>query len=75
MNILGDTKIPIVGLAKRFETFVIPSKDSFGKDSTVEVRIPDGPALNLAQRIRNEAHRFARRLHHMQIHRELLKNQ
>jgi excinuclease ABC subunit C len=73
MKILGDTKIPIVGLAKRFETFVIPSMNSFGENSTVEVRIPEGPALNLAQRIRNEAHRFARRLHHMQIHRELLQ--
>jgi len=73
MNILGDTKIPIIGLAKRFETFVIPSKNAFGEDSIVEIRIPEGPALNLAQRIRNEAHRFARRLHHMQIHRELLK--
>jgi excinuclease ABC subunit C len=75
MNVLGDTKIPIVGLAKRFETLVIPSTNSFGENTTVEVRIPEGPALNLAQRIRNEAHRFARRLHHMQIHRELLKKE
>lgn len=73
MKVFNDTKIPIIGLAKRFETFVIPSINSFGEDSTVEVRIPEGPVLHLAQRIRNEAHRFARRLHHMQIHRELTK--
>ncbi len=59
----GGERIPIIGLAKRFETFVIPrSKD----DSLVftEVRVPQGPILNLVQRIRDEAHRFARRYHH-----------
>ncbi|HET7098732.1 MAG TPA: GIY-YIG nuclease family protein [Patescibacteria group bacterium] len=62
-------KIPIIGLAKRLETFVIPRF----KDTSLtfaEVRVPTGPILNLVQRIRNEAHRFARRYHHHLISRE-----
>ena len=50
--------IPVVGLAKRFETLVIPTSDGF-----TEVR-PTGKALALVTRIRDEAHRFARRYHH-----------
>lgn len=48
--------IPVVGLAKREETLVFPNFDLR--------RLPRGGALNLVQRIRNEAHRFARRYHH-----------
>lgn len=55
--------IPIIGLAKRFETLVIPIK-SMGAWSFKEYRLPGGPALNLVQRIRNEAHRFAQAYHH-----------
>lgn len=63
--------IPVVGLAKRFETLVIPTKI----DDTVklkEFKLPKGPALNLVQRIRDEAHRFARRYHHKLVTKELI---
>lgn len=70
---LKDSKIPVVGLAKRFETLVIPLKS----DSTLvlkEFRLPKSGALNLVQRIRNEAHRFARRYHHALIFKELTQS-
>lgn len=59
--VIGD-KIPLIGLAKRYETLVIPYQGKF-----VEVRLKRGPALYLVQRLRDEAHRFARRLHHKQV--------
>lgn len=62
--------IPVVGLAKRFETLVIPVKT----DDTLalkEYKVSRGPALNLIQRIRDEAHRFARVYHHKLVSREL----
>lgn len=55
---LKDTRIPIVGIAKRFETLIIPDKTAF-----VSVRLSGSP-LHLIQRLRDEAHRFARRYHH-----------
>ena len=65
--------IPTVGLAKRFETLVIPEiKD--GKYSYQQHNLASGNAKNLLQRIRNEAHRFARKYHHLLITKELLKN-
>lgn len=65
-------QIPVVGLAKRFETLVIPTRTN-GKISYTEIRVPEGPSLTLVQRIRNEAHRFARRLHHKLISKSLLQ--
>lgn len=66
IDVLKDFKIPVVGLAKRYETIVIKDKDKF-----IEVR-PKGKALFLIQRIRDEAHRFARRLHHKYVEKTLL---
>lgn len=60
------TNIPLVGLAKRYETIVLKKNNSF-----VEIRV-NGEALKLLQRIRDEAHRFARRLHHKQVKKSLL---
>ncbi len=57
-EVLGES-IPIVGLAKRYETLVFKIGNTF-----VEKKVPAGPALNLLQRMRDEAHRFARRYHH-----------
>lgn len=58
--------VPVVGLAKRFETIVIPN----GKEFTL-IR-PRGKALNLVTRIRDEAHRFARSYHHKLVKRALI---
>jgi len=69
---LEGEKIPIVGLAKKFETLVIPMKQG----STIilkELLLPKGAGLNLIQRIRDEAHRFARTYHHKLISASLVK--
>lgn len=55
--------IKIVGLAKRQETLVIPTK-LLNSNTFIEFKLPKGPALNLIQRIRDEAHRFAQNYHH-----------
>lgn len=48
-----NLQIPTVGLAKRLEEIYLPSKKT-------PIRLPqDSPALQLLQRIRDEAHRFA----------------
>lgn len=56
---------PLVGLAKRFEEIIVPIE----KENELEfktIRIPIGsPALSLLQRIRDEAHRYARSYHHL----------
>ena len=59
------SEIAIIGLAKRYETVVIKTKKGF-----INFR-PEGPALRLLQRMRNEAHRFARRYHHFLVKRSL----
>ena len=51
-------EVPIVGIAKSNERLVIKTKEGFD-----EVTL-NGQAKLLVQRIRNEAHRFARRYHH-----------
>ncbi|MFW9875806.1 MAG: excinuclease ABC subunit UvrC [Candidatus Thorarchaeota archaeon] len=53
-------KIPIIGLAKKYEEIYIPNK----KEPIVLPK--NSPLLKLIQRIRNEAHRFAVRLHKKQ---------
>lgn len=66
-KIIGD-RFPVVGIAKRFETFVFLEDGVFS-----ERLLPEGYAKKLVQRIRDEAHRFARRLHHSQVTKTLLK--
>lgn len=54
-----NMKIPVIGLAKKFETIIIPEKVN-REFVFQEVRVPlSRPALNLVRRIRDEAHRFA----------------
>jgi len=65
--------IPVVGLAKRFETLVIPVKN-LGTVEIKEYRLPKGRALNVIQRIRDEAHRFARVYHHKLFSRSLFES-
>ncbi len=66
---LLEGKVAFVGLAKRYETLVFwnASKESFS-----EFILPEGGAKNLVVRTRNEAHRFARRLHHNLVTKTLL---
>lgn len=60
---LRNTNIPVVGLAKKFETLVIPTHIN-ETVKLAEYKVPRGPTLNFLQRIRDEAHRFARVYHH-----------
>ncbi len=73
LKVFGKYPVPVIGLAKRFETLIIPIRNQSEIDF-VEKRVPRGPALNLVQRIRNEAHRFARRYHHKLISKNITKN-
>jgi len=65
---LGDEQVLVVGIAKRKETLIIPLKSGLGRQRYVTTRL-SGLPLFLIQRLRDEAHRFARRYHH-----ELIKN-
>jgi excinuclease ABC subunit C len=67
-QIFQDTGIPVIGLAKKEETLVIPSDSSY-----ILVKLKRGPEKNLVQRLRNEAHRFARRYHHYLIRKDIYK--
>ena len=69
--LLKDFKIPVVGIAKRYETLVIPVGEK-SKIRFFEKRLQKGGALNLIQRLRNESHRFARRYHHHLLRKTLL---
>lgn len=53
-------KIPVIGLAKQFEDVIIPKKEGF----LILRPKADSDALKLLQRLRDEAHRFARVYHH-----------
>ncbi|MEK7112147.1 MAG: hypothetical protein AAB875_02365, partial [Patescibacteria group bacterium] len=71
INIPNISNIPVVGLAKKFETLIIPVTK--GKKLTfIERKVAKGSVLNLVQRMRNEAHRFARRYHHHLIRKSLI---
>jgi len=68
----AEDKIPVIGLAKKFETLVIPG-GYLGTTDMRNVRLPKGDVLNLVQRIRNEAHRFAQAYHHKLFARSLFE--
>lgn len=69
----GEKNIPVVGLSKRFDSLVIPVEDKkLMTKSFVERVVPRGPARNLVQRIRDEAHRFARAYHHKLLQKEFI---
>ncbi|QQS38451.1 GIY-YIG nuclease family protein [Candidatus Woesebacteria bacterium] len=70
-DVFSDTKIQIVGLAKRYETLVIKNTQKPAQYNLV--KLPKGPALNLLQRLRDEAHRFARRYHHLLVAHDIHK--
>jgi excinuclease ABC subunit C len=72
LKALGNYNIPVVGLAKRNEKLILPIRMK-GKNTFTQIKVPRGPALYLLQRIRDEAHRFARRYHHKLVKNKLLK--
>ena len=70
-KILSKYGVPVAGLAKRYESLVLPTKNKM-YGSFIVKRVPPGPALDFLQRARNEAHRFARRYHHYLFAKRLL---
>jgi len=55
-----ELNIPVIGLAKKFETIVYKYNDEF-----VELKLPkDNKGLNLLITLRDEAHRFGQKYHH-----------
>jgi excinuclease ABC subunit C len=69
---LEGENISVIGLSKRFETLVIPVK-MLGTTNLTEYRLQKGAALNLVERLRDEAHRFARVYHHKLVSKELIE--
>ncbi|MFX1312347.1 MAG: excinuclease ABC subunit UvrC [Promethearchaeota archaeon] len=61
-------EIPIIGLAKKYEEIFIPDK----KDPIILSK--DSQLLKLFQRVRDEAHRFAVRLHKKQRKRRIISS-
>lgn len=56
--------IPVVGIAKHPDRLIIDSN---------KIKL-EGPALNLVSRMRDEAHRFARRYHHKLLSKNMLNS-
>ena len=59
LDALSAFNIKVIGIEKRTESIVYQAHGQFKR-----LKLPDGPAKNLIQRARDEAHRFARRYHH-----------
>lgn len=71
LSMLSKYNIPIIGTAKKSESLVIPFPKIKSKYIFKKYKLTNGPALNLIKRLRNEAHRFARRYHHTLVKKQL----
>jgi excinuclease ABC subunit C len=69
LSVFKNDNIPIIGIAKKTNTIIIKNFSKF-----ISIKLKQAPALNLIQRLRDESHRFARRLHHKLIQKELFQN-
>lgn len=68
-----NQKVPLIGLAKREETIVLPIKIG-GRIEFEEIKLPHStPGINLLRRIRDEAHRFAITYHRLLRKKQMLK--
>jgi len=67
-KVFDSLNIPVVGIAKRYEKLIIPLPDR----RYVSIKLK-GDVLNLIQRIRDEAHRFAQKYHHLLVNKYLIK--
>ncbi len=65
LEVLGNS-VPVVGLAKKLETLIFMTDKGFE-----EFVLPESSAKKLVQRIRDEAHRFARSYHHKLVSRAI----
>jgi excinuclease ABC subunit C len=65
-----NIEIPLIGLAKRFETIILPTQDSL---SEVSLDI-NSHIIKLLQRIRDESHRFAVSYHTVLKRRNQIKS-
>lgn len=72
-NIFESEKIPVVGIAKKNETLVIPIYQ-YASHSFKEYALKKESCIYLVQKIRDEAHRFARVYHHKLFKRSLFEN-
>ncbi len=70
LSVMRKAGVQVVGIAKREEKLIIPAEHR-GVIKFKEMKLPKGGAKNLVQRIRDEAHRFARRYHHKLLQKEL----
>lgn len=70
----SGTKVPIIGLAKREETIVVPvPRVGGGGLEFDEVKLPNStPGINLLRRLRDEAHRFAITYHRLLRKKQML---
>lgn len=69
VSLATSVDIPIIGLAKRLEEIIIPRPEGGFKSAVLG---KGNPAVKLLQRMRDEAHRFARSYHFKLRLRELL---
>jgi excinuclease ABC subunit C len=64
--------IPMVGIAKDPDRLIVPSTPTYRYFRSILLD-PHHPATKLLTQLRNEAHRFSRRLHHKHRDRELFQ--
>lgn len=66
--------IPVIGIAKRSDSLIIP-KDTGKQKQFLQVKIKPTPGFLLIKKLRDESHRFARRYHHKLLQKNLIPKQ